>query len=312
MIKSITVINQLGDSVTLSLSEPWDTGLIITGIDGLGPPKANISSTDLAMGDGAVFNSSRIEKRNIVFHFRLTEVMGEDGISVEKSIEDVRIDTYRYFQLKQKHRLIFETDTRFVEIEGYVESNEPDIFNKEETANVSIICPNPFFFAKSATCILNGVNEAFEFPFSNESLTEDLLVMGEYSENVGEGIPYHGDVDSGVVMTIAAHGPCSGIRVVNMLSKERFVIDTSKIGQIFGDGNNDVIAGDVLTFSSMPGAKTARLRRNSKEVTILPTISRTGQWLHLVNGNNVFYYRCESGESNIQIEIVGYLLFAGI
>mgnify|MGYP002521502941 CR=1 FL=1 len=312
MIQSITVINQLGDSVTLSLTDPWNTGLIITGIDGLGPTKANISTTDLAMGDGAVFNSSRIEKRNIVFHFRLTEVMDGDGLRVLKTIEQVRLDTYRYFQLKKKHRLIFETDNRYVEIEGYVESNEPDIFNKEETSNISIICPNPFFFAKSQQAVLNGINEKFEFPFSNESLTEPLLIMGESSAAVGEAIPYHADADSGVVMKIKAIGNARNIRVVNLLSKERFLIDTSKIRAIFDDNVDDVVSGDLLTFSSMPGAKTATLKRNGVEKSILPTISRTGQWLHLVNGDNVFSYTCESGGANITIEIVGYLLYEGV
>lgn len=311
MIKSIAVTNHLNETVNLSLTDPWDTGLIIESIDGLGPPKANISSTDLAMGDGAVFNSSRIEKRNIVFHFILTPVM--DGVRVVKTIEQVRLDMYRYFQLKKPHTIIFETDTRRVEIVGYVESNEPKLFSNMETAGVSFICPNPFFFAKSRQAVLNGVNAMFEFPFSNEG-DDPKLIFGEYSENVGEGIPYHGDVDSGVVMTIYAHGPASNIRVVNMLSRERFIIDTSKIGAIFDDGNSDVIDGDVLIFSSMPGEKTAIMRRNGKEKSILPTISRTGEWLHLVNGNNVFYYKCDpsTGEANLKIEIVGYLLYEGI
>ena len=304
MIKSITVINQLNDSVTLSLTAPWDTGLIITQITGIGPTKAVINSTDLALGDGAVFNSSRIEKRNIVFHFQLAEVLAEDGMHVEKTIEQVRLDTYRYFQLKKKHRLIFETDTRYVEIEGYVESNEPDIFNEKETAQVSIICPNPFFTAKTKTIKMNGVNEMFTFPFSNEEGTQSLI-MGEFSENVGEKISYHGDVDSGVIMTIRAEGAAKNVEVVNLKSKERFVINTAKM-------EGHIQQGDVLTFSSMPGAKTAMLLRGGVEKSILPTISRTGQWLHLVNGDNVFSYSAEEGAENISIEIEGYLLFEGV
>lgn len=310
MIKSITVINQLNDAVTLSLTDPWDTGLIITNITGLGPPKANINSTDLALGDGAVFNSSRIDKRNIVFHFQLAEVYEEDGMHVKETIEEVRTNTYRYFQLKKKHRLIFETDTRYVEIEGYCESNEPEIFSEKETAQVSFVCPNPFFTAKTKTIRMNGVNEMFTFPFSNEIATQSLI-MGEFSENVGESIPYHGDVDSGVVMTITAEsGGAKNVEVVNLNSEERFVINTEKIVE---DGTvTHIEQGDVLTFSSMPGAKTAMLRRDGTSRSILPTISRTGQWLHLVNGDNVFAYSADEGAENISIQIEGYLLFEGV
>ena len=307
MIKSITVINQLNDSVTLSLTDPWDTGLIITQITGIGPTKAVINSTDLALGDGAVFNSSRIEKRNIVFHFQLAEVMEDDGIHVKKTIEQVRLDTYRYFQLKKKHRLIFRTDTRNVEIEGYVESNEPDIFNEKETAQVSIICPNPFFKANTNAVRLNGINELFTFPFSNPVGTKSLI-MGEFTSKVGEKIPYHGDVDSGIVMKIthnSASGLTKNVRVVNLNSKEVFFIDTSKM-------TNHIERGDILTFSSLPGAKTATLLRDGVEKSILPTISRTGQWLHLVNGDNVFAYSAEEGAENITIDIEGYLLFEGV
>ena len=67
MIKSVKVINYLGESIKLELGAPEKSGLLIRSITGLGAGKANINSTDLSTGDGSVYNSSRVLPRNIVF-----------------------------------------------------------------------------------------------------------------------------------------------------------------------------------------------------------------------------------------------------
>lgn len=59
MIKSITVTNPKGESLELDLFHPEKSGLIVKSITGLGPPKANINSTDLATADGALYSSAR-------------------------------------------------------------------------------------------------------------------------------------------------------------------------------------------------------------------------------------------------------------
>ena len=65
MIKTLTVINYLGDQLTINLANPFDVGMAITEITGLGPGNADIITTDNATMDGAVYNSSRLSYRNI-------------------------------------------------------------------------------------------------------------------------------------------------------------------------------------------------------------------------------------------------------
>ena len=135
MIKSVTVTNYLNQSITLELTRPELSGFIITSIDGLGPVNATINTTDIATTDGALFNSARVSTRNIVLSVRYLGTV----------IEDIRQLSYKYFPVKKKVNLVIETDNRSLEIEGYVESNEPDIFSKEESAAISIVCAFPFF-----------------------------------------------------------------------------------------------------------------------------------------------------------------------
>jgi len=156
MIKALTVVNNLGDHMELDLANPYENGIAVTGIDGLGPGQADILLTDFASGDGAVFNSSRLPSRNIVLHLRL--------LDYPEIIEKTRQTVYKYFPIKKPIWLIFETDLRRVQIQGYVESNEPEIFSSVETLQISIICPSPYFQSLDDEITdFSGVTPEFEF-----------------------------------------------------------------------------------------------------------------------------------------------------
>lgn len=310
MIKNITVTNHLNQSVGLSLTDPWDTGLIIKSIDGLGPPKATINYTELATGDGAAYNSARIGTRNIVFNFKFTEVVNDTN-EVLKTIEQVRLDTYRYFPLKKRVKMTFETDSRVCYILGYVESNEPVIFGDDVDTQISIVCDDPFFYAKSKQIRLNASSGDFEFPFSNESLDTPLINFGDVSSGVGQNVKYVGDAESGIIVSVNATGVASNIIISNTNSHESMTIDTTKIGAIFGDQTSTLIAGDILKITSITGQKKIELKRNGVTKNLLACISRSSDWLHLVNGDNVFTFQAE-GADNVIVSIDGYTLYEGI
>ena len=194
MIKSITVINPKGESLELDLFHPEKSGLIVKSITGLGPPKANINSTDLATADGALYSSARASTRNIVFNLQFM---------FAPTIEDVRQKTYKHFPLKKEVTIRVETDNRSLETKGYVESNTPDIFSREEGAQISILCLDPFFYDPYPSVTqFATVTPNFEFPWSNESLEEDLIEFGIINLDTRSILDYHGDVDTGVLITI--------------------------------------------------------------------------------------------------------------
>ena len=143
MIDSFTVTNQLGESLEVILREPEKSGLYVESIEGLGPVKASINTTDLASADGALFNSARLSTRNIVITL---------GMLFDPTVEDVRQKAYRFFPVKSKVTLRFNTDRRTVTTVGYVESNDPNIFSKDETTQVSIICSAPSSPSRRTGC----------------------------------------------------------------------------------------------------------------------------------------------------------------
>lgn len=303
MIHAVTVINDQDEQLRLELENPWSTGIIVTSITGIGPGKANINATELATADGAVFSSARLPGRNIVINLQFIET---------PDIETVRHNTYKYFPLKKEISLVFESDYRTIAITGHVESNEPDIFSDKENTQISILCDDPYFYADNADYYLNGVQSEFSFPFSNESLTDPVINFGELIYDIGTLLTYEGDVESGVIIHLHAIGTVENFWIKNLYTGVRMEFDTSKIDNIVGDGNNDIIASDDLYISTMQSNKYVRLKRNGVYYNILPTLPKMSDWIILQRGDNMFQYGADAGVSNAQITMQSYVLFSGV
>lgn len=304
MIKAITVTNYLGDSIRLELARPEESGFVVKSVTGLGPGAANINTTEVSTNDGGLYNSSRLPARNIVITL---------GFLWKDSIEDVRQKSYKFFPIKKRLTLLIETDNRSAEIEGYVESNDPDIFSKEEGSDISIICPNPFFYSAGEngnnTTVFYGIEPMFEFPFSNESLSECLLEMGAIRNQTENVITYDGDSEIGVTITIHAVGEASKITIYNTGTREIMRIDTDKIAQFTGSG---IVAGDDIVICTVKGSKSIILQRAGKSINILNCLEKNADWFQLAKGDNIFAYTAESGSSNLQFKIENRIIYEGV
>lgn len=304
MIKAITVTNELGEALRLDLARPELSGFAVTSITGLGPGTATINTTELATTDGSLFNSARSLARNIVISIKYLW---------NNSIEDARQKSYKYFPLKKRISLLVETDNRKAEVVGYVESNEPTIFSKSEGSDISIICPDPFFYDKVDTgvneTVLSGIESLFEFPFSNESLTENLLEVSAIKISTTGVVVYNGDSEIGVNITMHAIGEASGIAIYNTDTREVMRIDTDKIAAFTGSGIGN---GDDILISTIKGSKYIHLLRNGVVTNILNCLDRTSDWLHLNRGDNVFVYTAESGVNNLYLTIENRVIYEGV
>ena len=306
MIYSLTAINFLGESIHLPLDNPYETGLAITSISGIGPTKATVNVSDLAVSDGGIFNSARVGTRNIVITFRLLE----DPLT--QMVEDTRQRTYKYFPLKKPITLQFETTNRLVEIQGYVESNEPDIFQKEETAQISIICPSPYFYSNDGTFILNGVESLFYFPFSNESLDDNLIEFSSIRQSLSASYEYYGDVDTGILCHFhIIEDDVTNISIYNLTTDTRMDIDTSKISKITKDGKNLVKTDDIY-LSTIGSDRYMYLVRAGVTYNIISALPKDTKWVQVVKGSNVFGYTADTGAAHVEIEIMTNVLYEGV
>ena len=304
MIKSITITNYLGQSITLDMRSPDKSGLYIKKIEGLGPPNATINAKEIATFDGGLYNSARASTRNIVLTL---------GFLPNPSIEDMRQLTYKYFPIKKKLRFLIETDNRIAETYGYVESNEPDIFSQNETTEISIICPDPYFYSagdsgKNVT-VFSGSEPLFEFPLINGSLTEKLIEVGQVWVTTEGLVIYEGDTEVGVLITIHAVGDVGSITIRNLQTGEVMRIDNTKIETITGSG---IKYGDDIYINTVKGDKYITLKRDGETKNILNAIDKDAKWFQLVKGDNVFSYTADSGKENIQFKIESQTVYEGV
>lgn len=301
MIESVTLTNHLGEDITLELRSPDNSGLLITNIDGLGPPKADINMNELSLLDGSIYNSARANYRNIVFELRYR---------YKPTIESARLITYKYFPLKRKIRMDFVSENRNAYAYGYVESNEPIIFSSEAGCTISVLCPESYLKdIFDGNTIFSAVTPAFEFPFSNESLVTPLLEMGTMLDETEKTILYTGDVPTGMVLHIHANGVASNVTIINSVTLKTLSIDSTKLSALTG---SDIVAGDDIYISSIRGDKYAKLVRGGQEYNILSTLGINPTWYILERGDNVFAYTASSGLSNLEFEASYPILYEGI
>ena len=301
MIKSLMVTNHLGASITLELAKPEKSGFVVLDVDGLDPAKASVNMTDIASTDGAVFGSSRVNKRTIVLSLIFL---------AKPTIEDTRHLSYKYFPIGRPVRVRVTTDKRICDTVGYIESNTVNIFSDKEGATVSIVCGDPNLYSLyNDVTTFYGTEPLFEFPFSNESLTEPLIVFGDRQRNVMKTVYYTGDVPVGVTMRIHAVGEATHITLTNIRTGESMLIDTTIIELITGSG---LIAGDDIIISTVKGNKFAYLQRSGVYYNIFNAISEDSDWFMVEKGDNLFQYSALTGYADLEFTISNVIAYEGI
>ena len=303
MIHSFTITNYLGDSVKAELRRPETSGFLIQSVTGLGPAKATVNTTEVATDDGGAFNSARLEQRNIVFQLIFVE-------TPEETIEDIRQKSYRYFPVKKRVEILVETDNRHLKATGYVESNEPEIFSSQEGAQISVLCPDPYFYAggKQVTDFC-AIDPVFEFPFSNESLTEPLLVLSEVKNKAEGVVTYLGDAEVGIRICIHAAGEASGITLYTTGTREVMKIDTEKLKKLTGEGLH---AKDDIVINTARGEKSITLIREGVSYNILKCLDKNADWFLLTKGDNQFGFTADEGITNLQFRVENAIVYEGV
>lgn len=208
MIQSISFVNRFGRSLRCILREPERTNIAVRKVSGLGPGRATVNIHGIATADGGYFGSARFDKRVIELDLQFIEWSLDGGYV---PIEQTRHLSYEFFAPKTRMQMVVETDERRLLIEGYVESNEPDIFSPNESAHITIICPGYYFKMVTDEGEKQNVsiygNGLFSFPFFNEYSTQyKYLEFGTASAIQTYTLQYNGDMETGFDMTITFDG----------------------------------------------------------------------------------------------------------
>ena len=259
----------------------------IVGISGLSPVNATINSSRISGGDGGMFNSASVGMRNIVMTILPNHPVAEN-----------RQALYKLFGVKNKITLKYSTETRDVQIDGYVESVQVDLFEKRQRVQISILCMQPFF--KSAQEIideLSAVVGMFEFPFESE---EEGVVFSESVVIRRAVINNAGDVPCGAIFRMIATG-----RVLNPVIYNADDTTSYKL-------NIEMQTGDEIVIDTQRGSKSVFLIRDGQRSNIINNRAPNITWFQLPVGESTFTYDADEGAESLTISIGHYNLFGGV
>lgn len=256
-------------------------------IDGLTPPKTTINSVANVGNDGSVISSARVESRNIVIY-----------LALHGDIEESRNKLYRYFPIAKTVTVFFRNGVRNVSIDGTVEVIECDIFGQRQTAQISILCPQPYFKdVNELVTSFGDVNSLFEFPFSITSAGDEISTL---TANQRKSIINAGNIATGMVIKIFALGTIVNPIVYNVFSQKFMKLNTT------------LTASDEITINTSVGQKSITLLRDGATTNIIGCLSPDSDWLRLEAGDNVFTYDADSGTSNLQLTFRSSVLYGGV
>lgn len=235
---------------------PSDDPIHLRNIDGLGPVKAEITTTPSGTSRGETKNGAAVGKRNLVFTLGLNPNWSSETISSLRQL------LYSYFMTQEWVKLRFYSDELpTVDIEGTVESCDPNIFSSDPEMQVSIINEKPDFIDID-TSIYHGVVD--------DGSTEYVI---NYDGTVSTGIELR--VDRSVALpaysgpiTITVTNPKRGAQTIKV---DPVTIDTEK----------------SFKMSSVQGARRVQNEALADGAVTNLLNKKSGLWPLLERGENI-------------------------
>lgn len=280
---TLKVENDRGDTVELSNNKNYN----VFKIEGLNPPQANINSSVNTTTDGSNINSVRMGNRNIVIY-----------TTIEGDAEENRINLYRYFPVKKTVKIYFSHGTRNVYIEGTVELIECDLFASKQMAQISIICPKPYFKdVETLVTYFGDVVSLFQFPFS---IPKEGIELSVINMNQRRMIINTGDVETGVIIRLFAIGTVQNPVLYDVINRTQLKL------------NFTMRASDTIVINTNVGEKSIELIRDGVSTNAMGYLAQDSTWFVLEAGDNVFTYDADNGNSNLQITFTTSILYSGV
>ena len=264
------------------------TNYAIIGIQGLTPPATAVNTSTGGAIDGTFYNSSRVEQRNIVI-----------DIVLNGDIETNRQRLYKMFNIKKPCTIYFANANRNVQIVGYVETFDGDLFSMREQMQISIICPRPYFEdLEMIYTELSEIVRMFEFPFAIEE--SDPIPFSEIVDYPLCTIYNGGDVECGCIMTVEISDDVQGLTIYNSTSQTFFGLTYS------------FVSGDTVTINTSSGHMGVTLTRDGSIINLLNYITEGSTWFRLIVGENDFTFTTTVGTDAVRIVFATANLYGGV
>ena len=244
----VTAGGVLGTTELTGQEDKWQ----IADIRGLDPPKGDVNITQLAGIDGGRYNSFYINTRNIVITFKIN---GDP--------ETNRLRLCAVFPQHKRITLKYENGTRAVQTRCYVESVSYNPFTFPMTMQVSLICPDPYFYDQT-----------------EQSNTGKNVTARNSSTSLYQGYNMQ-------IVLVSSSGDATSVSV-------RAGNSSNIVMQI----NYNFVSGDVIDICTIDGQKSVTLTRGNAATNLFPYLEDGSEFYQLepttqegvTKAETVYYY----------------------
>lgn len=248
-LSMVTIVSASGEAVELLVGS--SIGYQLEEIEGLDPVKATISSSNFGLTDGASYQSSRRDIRNIVMRIGLVPDF------VTNTVQSLRLGLARKMMPKSQVTLKFhDADGTVFRTVGRVESFEAPMFVQSPKVTISFLCMDPDFISE------------VESSFSGSSVP-DLT---------NATLNYEGTVNTGFRLEMTVNRPTNEIA---------FVVQTSEGDTKRMDFAMALVSGDRIEISSVFGEKGVWITKNGIRESALYATTPNSHFMTLSNGTNL-------------------------
>lgn len=276
-MRSIICSNTAGEELQFASDL---SGWLITDVEGIYRVNANNYTADNAMVDGATWFGASLPLRNIVI--TAAELTADHQAAREK--------LYAFFRPRTLGTLLYSEDGESRQIDYYVESVEITTSGRLRQATLSLICPNPLFYAEQDEVhILAGWLPGFTFEHTFQSPNEpnmfgsrqsdEIAIADTASDNIGVTIRAKSwrDVDNLTITHTSPSGEIKSLKLQQRLKRLQTLVITTGVNNkhVYLDGKEDntIITTDSEFFTLSKGVNRIVCKATSGTDDIDVTLS---------------------------------------
>lgn len=269
-------------------------GILIEHVDGIYEFAGQVKTSPYSQTHGDRYKSTRATKRNIVVRGKIFDDFWNN-----------RQFMYRVFRLGSVGRFCYtEPDHSKRYVDYYVESVEIDQDAFRGQYQISLICPDPFFYAGDPQHIdLASWISDFEFPHDFVADGEEL---GHREASMIKEIENLNGVDGiGMTITMSAVGDVTNPFVYLYETGEQIIIGTT--------GNPFTLTSQQkIVIETTTGKKSVTQYDNNVPTRINEYLDPTSSFFQLGAGINTVGYNAASGVEYLNVRIEYKMRFLGV
>jgi len=269
-------------------------GIVIENIEGIYAFTGEVKTSPYSQTNGDRYKSTRAPRRNIVVSGKIYD-----------NFYDNRQLMYRVFRLGSLGRFCYtEPDRSNRYADYYVESVEIDQNAYRGQYQISLICPDPFFYAGEAEGI-DLASWVSDFTFEHDFLAAGET-LGHREASMIKDIPNYNGVDGiGLDITIKATG--------NVTNPYVYLYETGEEIRIGTTSNPYTLTSSKeIHINTTTGHKGAVEVNSGVETRINDYLDPDSQFFQLGAGINTIGYNASSGAEYMEVHVEYKMRYLGV